>query len=158
PHRAHGLRAGAVRVDAADLAEESGGALRDAAAVPAGSSNIRELHRCLDLAGDAVQPLLPQQPVGMLGHDGGHDVGLGARRLRYRAFPLCRARRAAAHLSRYPDVSQRSADRPAADAMARTRVDRYLPGADLLELLVHGTIYGLDDGRLFQLNSARSGR
>ena len=47
---------------------------------------------------------------------------------------------------------------PLADAMARARPDRYLPGADLLEFFLHGAVHGLDDGRLFQLNSARPRR
>ena len=150
--------AGAVHLDVAHIAEGSAGTLRDASPVPAAAPTFENY---IDAWTSPVTPFsrfflnslwvcsVTMVATTLVSVLAGYAIA---------RFPFRRARCATAHLSCHPDVSERSAYRPAPDAMARARPYQYLPGADIFEFLVHGAVHSLDDGRLFQFDSARPRR
>src|SRR5213080_1825864 len=69
PHAINVVRARAVRVGVPRLAQDSGRSLRHAAPLPARPAHRRQLRGRVDVQAHALQPVLRQQPVGVLGDE-----------------------------------------------------------------------------------------
>ena len=144
PGRPHPLRHAALRVGVPRLFQDTGRALRDAHRLFARLAQRGELRRGVDVQAHALQPLLRQQPLGLVGDHGGDHARLHPGRLCPGPLPVRRAPDLPPDLPGDPDVSRRPPHRPPPLAVVCPRADRHLPGIDLLQLLFHGALHRLD--------------
>src|SRR5216117_2045553 len=103
-HALNVVRARAVPVGVPHVAQDARRPLRHAAPLPARGADRGQLRGRVDVQAHALQPVLRQQPVGILGDHGGHDRRLDPGRLRPRPLSLRRPERAPAGLPRDADV------------------------------------------------------